>query len=457
MPTFIHRSRIRAPAAEVFRWHASPGAFTRLSPPWEQVEVVSQQGGIEPGGKVTLRIPLGPARIHWQLEHRDFVPDRQFCDVQISGPFRSWLHTHRMEPDGPDACTLEDRIDYELPYGAAGRTLTAGFVRRQLQRLFVYRHATTKDDIDAQRYFAGRSTMQIVVAGASGLIGSSLVAFLQTAGHHVRRLVRGEAKTAGDIRWDPAAGTVDQAALSGCDAVVNLAGESIAAHRWTACQKQKILSSRVESTKLLADALTSMNPRPKVWVGASAIGYYGDRGDEQLDESSRPGEGFLPDVCRQWEAAMQPAAAAGIRVVHARFGVVLSPAGGALKTMLTPFRLGLGGRIGNGRQFMSWIALDDAIGAIYQALMTESLAGAVNLVTPNPVTNQEFTKTLGRVIRRPTIFPMPAPAARLALGEMADALLLASARVHPARLLTSGYAFRYPDLEPALRHLLGKA
>jgi uncharacterized protein (TIGR01777 family) len=361
-----------------------------------------------------------------------------------------------MEPDGPDACYLEDRIDYELPLGAAGRALAAGFVRRQLEHLFAFRHAITRDDIEAERSFVGRSTMQIAVSGASGLIGSSLVALLTTARHQVHRLVRGEAKNADDIRWDPAAGTVDRAALSGCDAVIHLAGENIASHRWTAVQKQKILSSRVESTKTLAAALVAMNPRPKVWIGASAIGYYGDRGDEQLDEASPPGEGFLPDVCRQWEAAMQPAAAAGVRVVHTRFGVVLSPAGGALKTMLTPFRLGLGGRIGSGRQFMSWIALDDVIGGIFHALMTESLAGAVNLVTPNPVTNQEFTKTLGRVIRRPTIFPMPAPAARLALGEMADSLLLASARVYPARLLTSGYSFRYPQLEPALRHLLGK-
>ncbi len=361
-----------------------------------------------------------------------------------------------MEPDGPDACYLEDRIDYELPGGRAGRAVAAGFFRRQLQRLFVYRHATTRDDIEAQRYFAGRSTVQIAVTGASGLIGSALVPFLTTAGHHVRRLVRGEPKCADDFRWDPAAASVDPAALAGCDAVVHLAGESIASHRWTAAQKQKILSSRVESTKLLASSLAALSPRPKVCVAASAIGYYGDRGDEQLDESSRPGAGFLPDVCRQWEAALQPAALAGIRVVNVRFGVVLSPAGGALKTMLTPFRLGLGGRIGKGRQFMSWIGLDDAIGAIYHALLTESLAGPVNVVTPDPVTNQEFTKTLGRVLGRPTFFPMPAAAARLALGEMADALLLASARVHPARLLTSGYTFRYPELEPALRQMLGK-
>ncbi len=456
MEIFVYRSRIGAPADEVFRWHASPGAFARLAPPWQPLEVVEQHGGIEPGGSVTLCVPAGPAKIRWRLEHRDYVEGRRFCDVQLSGPFRSWIHTHSMEPDGPDACYLEDRIEYELPFGGVGHAAGAGYVRRELGRLFAYRHATTLADIAAQRYFAGRPTMRIAISGASGLIGSSLVALLTAAGHQVGRLVRGAPQSALDIRWDPAAGTIDRAALAGFDAVVHLAGENIASHRWTSAQKQKIRASRVDSTKLLAETLLVLNPRPQVWVCASAIGFYGDRGDEPLDEASLPGEGFLPDVCRQWEAATRPAADAGIRVVNVRFGVVLSPAGGALKSMLPPFRLGLGGRIGGGRQYMSWIGVDDAVGAIQQALMTDTLHGPVNLVTPHPVTNQEFTKTLGRVLRRPTIFPMPAPVARIAFGEMADALLLSSARVHPARLLTSGYAFRYPQLEPALRHMLGK-
>ena len=457
MASFVHRSRIRAPAGEVFAWHARTGAFERLAPPWQAVEVVERQGGIEPGGRATLRIPLGPARITWRLEHRDYVAGSQFCDVQLAGPFHSWRHTHRIEPDGPDACFLEDRIDYELPLGALGRAAAGGFVRRQLEQLFTYRHSITRSDIELARSFAGRPPMRIAVSGASGLIGSALVPLLTTAGHQVRRLVRSEPKGPDEVRWNPAAGSLDPAALEGCDAVIHLAGESIASHRWTAAQKQKILASRVDSTKLLAAALAKMPQPPRICLAASAIGYYGSRGDERLDESSAAGDDFLADVVRQWEAALRPAADAGLRVVSTRFGVVLSPAGGALKTMLTPFRLGLGGRVGSGRQWMSWIALDDAVGAIYHTLSNDSLAGPVNLVTPNPVTNLEFTKTLGRVLGRPTIFPLPAPAARLALGEMADALLLSSTRVYPARLLTSGYAFRFGELEPALRHLLGKA
>jgi uncharacterized protein len=454
--TFIFRSRIAAPAEEVFRWHERRGALERLAPPWQRIEMVERSGDIR-GGRVTLRIPFGPIRILWTLEHRDPIAGRQFCDVQTSGPFRRWVHIHRMQPDGPDACFLEDHIDYDLPWGPAGRALAAGFVRRQLERLFVYRHAITRADITTHRNLLESSPMQIAIAGASGLIGSALVPLLTSGGHQVRRIVRGAAQSSADVRWDPAAGVLDRQALVGCDAVINLAGEGIASRRWTAAQKERIRASRVESTRLLAEALVAMNPRPRVWVCASAIGFYGDRGDELLDEASPPGNDFLSDVCRQWEAATQPAADAGIRVVNSRFGVVLSPAGGALKTMLPPFRMGAGGRLGSGRQYMSWISIDDVVGAIHHALTTESMHGPVNVVAPQPVSNREFSATLGRVLHRPTVLPVPAAVARVVFGEMADALLLSSARVYPARLLTTGYEFRYPQLEAALRHLLGKA
>ena len=444
---FVFRSRIAAPADEVFRWHERPRAFERLAPPWQRIEVVDRQGSIQSGDRVTLRQSLGPLKIAWRLEHRDYIAGRQFRDCQLSGPFRSWTHTHTIEPDGPDACYLHDRIDYALPAGAVGQWAAGGFVRRQLQRLFVYRHAVTAADVAAHRRYSGVNRMQIAIAGALGLIGSALTPFLTTGGHQVHKLVRGGSASPGDIAWDPAAGKIDAARLAGCEAVVNLAGEGIAARRWTAAQKERIRASRVDSTTLLAHTLAGLNPRPRVWVCASAIGFYGDRGDELLDEASRAGEGFLPDVCQQWEAATAPAADAGIRVIRIRFGIVLSPAGGALAKMLPPFRMGAGGRLGDGRQSMSWIALDDVVGAIHHLIMHETLAGPVNAVAPHPATNLEFTKTLGRVLHRPTIFPMPAPVVRLLFGEMGDALLLSSARVHPARLLESGYAFRYPQLD----------
>jgi uncharacterized protein (TIGR01777 family) len=238
------------------------------------------------------------------------------------------------------------------------------------------------------------------------------------------------------------------------DAVVHLAGENIASARWTERQKARIRDSRVKATGLLCNLLARYSPPPKALVCASAIGYYGDRGDEILKEESAPGSGFLSDVCREWEAATQPAVERGIRVVNLRIGMVLSALGGGLAKMLTPFKLGAGGVMGSGRQYMSWIAVDDLVDAIHFALTHESLRGPANAVAPSPVTNREFTRTLGRVLSRPTPFPMPAFAARLAFGEMADALLLASTRVQPARLLASGFTFRYPDLEGALRHLL---
>ncbi len=296
--------------------------------------------------------------------------------------------------------------------------------------------------------------MRIAATGSSGLMGSALVPSLTAEGHEVARILR--SSTAGGAwRWDPDAGHVDARAVNGMDAVVHLAGESIARGRWSEARKARIRASRVLGTRVVAEAVARADPRPQVLVCASAMGFYGDRGDELLTEASAPGRGFLSEVSREWEEACAPARDQGVRVVNLRFGIVLSPAGGALAKMLLPFRLGAGGVVGSGRQWWSWVALDDAVGAIRHALVTPGLAGPVNVAAPNPVTNAEFTRTLGRVLARPTLLPMPAFAARLALGEMADALLLASARLVPERLQQTGYVFRRPELEDALRHLLG--
>jgi uncharacterized protein (TIGR01777 family) len=299
--------------------------------------------------------------------------------------------------------------------------------------------------------------MKILVSGSSGLIGSALVPFLTSDGHTVRRLVRDRAGAReGDAVWAPSAGSLDPQALEGFDAVVHLAGENIAGGRWNARRKAKIRDSRVKGTRLLCDSLCRLAHPPQTLIGASAIGFYGNRGGASLNEGSPAGKGFLPEVCREWEGATGPALRKGIRVVNLRIGIVLSPSGGALAKMLTPFKLGVGGKVGDGSQYMSWIALDDVTGAIRHTLTNERLAGPVNAVAPNPVSNLEFTRTLGKVLRRPTIFPMPALAARLVFGEMADELLLSSTRVEPARLKTSRYRFHYPSLESALRHLLGR-
>ncbi len=299
--------------------------------------------------------------------------------------------------------------------------------------------------------------MNVLISGASGLVGSELVAFLTQKGHYIKKLVRKEPKPdANEIKWDPASSEIEQAALEGLNAVVHLAGENIAGGRWTSERKALIRESRVQGTRLLSETLAKLKAPPKVLVSASAIGFYGDRGDEVLDEESESGSNFLAEVCQEWEEACEAAGKKGIRVVNLRIGVVLSAAGGALAKMLLPFKMGVGGIIGSGRQYMSWIAINDLVGAIHHCLVTESLSGPLNAVAPNPVTNREFTKTLGLVLKRPTIFPMPAFAARLAFGEMADELLLASTRVEPAKLNSSDFQFQFPELEGALRHVLGR-
>ncbi len=296
--------------------------------------------------------------------------------------------------------------------------------------------------------------MRVAVTGSSGLVGSALLPHLSAQGHQVIRIVRAASTGGGSvIRWDPAVGTIELEGLADVDAVVHLAGDNIVG-RWTAQKKARILGSRVRGTRLIATTLAAMTPPPKVLACASAIGYYGTRGEELLTETSAPGAGFLSEVCRAWEAAAEPARQRGIRVVHLRIGIVLSPAGGALGKMLLPFRLGLGGTIGGGHQWWSWVAIADVLGSITHALATDALTGPVNVAAPTPVTNRAFTKILGAELRRPTVCPVPAFVLRAALGEMADAVLLASARVVPRRLTETGYRFQHPELEGALGHLL---
>ncbi len=299
--------------------------------------------------------------------------------------------------------------------------------------------------------------VQIALSGASGLVGTALIPVLTAGGHTVRRLVRGDPRQSeGEIGWDPGGGRLQPADLEQIDAVIHLAGEGIASGQWTEEKRKRIRDSRVESTRLLAETLARTNRGPKILLCASAVGYYGDRENEVLTENAAPGQGFLADTCRQWEEAVQPARQAAVRVASLRFGMVLSRHGGALRQMLPLFRFGLGGRLGSGHQYWSWIGIDDCIAAIHHVLTHDDLAGPVNLTAPDPVTNRQFTAILAKVLRRPALFPAPTAALRLALGAMADELLLASARAVPERLLKSGYEFRHANLELALRHLLGE-
>ena len=457
--TFARTRELPVSAAEAFAWHGRPGALPRLTPPWEDVTVESASGGIGAGAEVVLRLNLGPASVRWRALHTAHE-DRgegggMFRDVQVSGPFAFWEHTHDIAPlpGDPARSVLTDSVRYLPPGGALGKALGAGFAEKKLAAMFAYRHAVTTEDLAAHAKFRDQPRRRVLVSGAGGLIGSQLTAFLTGGGHEVVALSR--SPEPGEVGWDPAAGEIDAAALAGFDAVVHFAGESIQG-RWTAAKKRRIRGSRVDGTRLLCEALAVLDEPPEALVCASAIGFYGDRGGETLTEDSPPGDDFLADTCVAWEAACEPARAAGVRVAHARFGIVLSPGGGALGKQLPVFKLGGGGPVGGGDQWWSWVARDDAVGAVHHMLMDRSISGPLNVAAPGATTNAEFTRTLADVLNRPAVVPVPAFTVRAAFGEMGEALLLTSARVKPAALTAAGYRFRRPDLEGALRHLLGR-
>jgi uncharacterized protein (TIGR01777 family) len=450
-------STLPASAEEAFAWHERSGAFERLAPPWERLEIIERSGGIREGARTVVRVRVGPVRFRWVARHRDYEPGRRFVDEQVEGPFSRWIHEHRFEPAGPDSSEYTDRIEFAPPFGALGAAVGPWVARSRAERMLAYRHATLRDDLAAHARFRDAGQLHVAVTGATGLLGSSLVPFLTAGGHRVTAVTRRRG-LADAIHWDPARGLIDQSAFEGIDAVVHLAGENVGG-RWNAYRKQRIRESRTEGTMLLAEALAGLRHPPRVLVSASGMGIYGNRKDEVLTEDAVP-EGppgdFLMELGRDWEAASEPARAAGIRVVNLRFGLVLTPAGGALGRMLPPFLLGAGGPLGSGKQWVSWLSVDDAIGAMHHALLTEELSGPVNTASPEPVTSRTFAATLGRVLRRPALLPAPAPALKLLFGEMADTALLASQRLSPARLLASGYTFRHPRLEQALRHVLGR-
>lgn len=453
---FEARSQMPVNAEAVFAWHAREGAFQRLTPPWEPVEVVEKQGeGIREGTRMVLRMRLGPVSLPWSARHTRYVPGSLFQDMQESGPFAKWVHTHRMWDEPSGGTVLEDDVEYALPVGTLGRVVGGGYARHRLERLFAYRHAVTREDLRRHAAFAGQGPLTVAVSGASGLVGGALVPFLSTGGHRVRRLVRGRPE-AGDIAWAPGQGEMDVAALEGVDAVVHLAGAPIAEGRWTPERKDLIRRSRVEGTRVLCESLAKLARPPRVLVSASAMGFYGNRGDEELTESSAPGRGFLADVTREWEAATEPAERAGIRVVHLRLGVVLSARSGALAQMLPAFQAGGGGRMGTGQQWMSWVSLEDVLGLVHFALFTEGMRGPVNAVAPHPVRQEEFARTLGRVLSRPTVFPLPAAMVRTVFGEMGQEMLLNGARIRPEVAQREGFTFLHPTLERALRFTLGK-
>ncbi|QDU83850.1 Epimerase family protein [Planctomycetes bacterium Pla163] len=468
--TFQISSRFDASPQELFAWHGRPGALERLVPPFDPVRVLASEPApdgnpIGDGARVLLRVGKGPFSMKWEALHSGYDPPHRFVDSQERGPFSAWRHEHVVQPEDESASRLVDTVNYRLPLHALSGPIVGGMVRRKLEATFRYRHATTIDDLrdhaDARARLGHELPLRILVCGASGLVGRGLCALLTTGGHEVVRLVRREPRGADEIRWDPARGELDPEAVAAFDGVVNLSGANIAEGRWTDERKRVLAQSRTDSTATLVRALVDSGAAPRVYVQASAIGYYDDGGFERgetepLDENAPRGEGFLPELCERWEAEAAPLEAVGVRTAFARFGVVLTPRGGALQKLLPPFLLGAGGPVGSGRQGLCWVAYDDALAALLFLLTSANASGPYNVVAPEPIVQRAFARELGSVLGRPAFLPLPGFAVSALFGEMGRTILLRGPLVVPRRLEDEGFRWRRPTLEGALRHLLGR-
>ena len=451
METYERSTALPHSLERVFAWHETAASFDRFLPPLPRMELLERTGTIRDGDRATLRVGVGPFGFRFTVEHEGYQPLKEFGDRHIGGPYRSLRHRHVFRSTGEASCELTDRIHCEPRLMSA--TLGRAWLQRTMERTLEFCQKRVRRDLD--RHAAGPAEpLRVLVSGASGLIGGALTAFLESGGHAVVRLVRRPPASAGEIAWDPTAGQIDAGALEGFDAVIHLSGENIGAGRWTAARRRRIRESRVASTELLCGALSGLRRPPAVLVAASAVGYYGDV-EGTVDESAPAGDGFLAEVTAAWEQAAEPARAAGIRVAHARLGPVLSPNAGMLKRLLPVFRAGAGGVVGSGRQPISWIGLDDAVGALHFLMSSDQAQGPINVVAPRAATNREFTHALAAVLRRPAFAPAPGIAIRALFGEMGDQLILQGQAVVPARLTELGFRWLEPTLDGALRWELG--
>ncbi|MEC9093746.1 MAG: TIGR01777 family oxidoreductase [Planctomycetota bacterium] len=457
MGQFLSQIRIRVPRQFAFGWHEKESAFDRLTPPWENLELVSRTGNLE-AGEVQLRKKIGPIWISLLAKHSQFIQNEQFYDELSGGPFKHWEHLHQFKSVDADQTELEDQIRYQLRGGFLGNLLAGRFVQKQLGQLFAYRREVCKHEIEDHFRLDQAKSKTIAVTGSNGLIGKSICQLLSNGGHRVIPLPRLTLKSSQEqVGWIPETGQVKlPAGLSAVDCFLHLAGYGIADRRWNSSVKKLIHDSRVHTTEKLTRYLLDHEKVTESFVCASASGFYGNRGDQRLEENSEAGQGFLAETCQAWEAATHKMQASGLRTVNLRFGVVLSAKGGALGQMLLPFKMGLGGRIGSGDQVWSWISFFDALRAVHFSIVNPELSGPVNICSPDPQPQRQFARCLGNVLFRPACFPLPAFAAKIFLGEMAEFLLLSSARVFPRKLTDCGFRFVHNNLEEALRFELGR-
>ena len=453
--TFHYTSIFPCRAGELYDYHARPGALQRLLPPWDRTEVVSKTGSLDPGGRVVLKLHLGPIPFTWEAHHVENNPGKMFRDIQTRGPFTLFSHTHAFS-DTENGARLDDRIDFRLPGHAVLPRYAVEKVKTVLRRSFTYREHVLREDLLLHAKYS-KKPLNILISGAGGVLGSALVPLLTTGGHKVYRLVRRKPDDSGlEIRWDPENNKIDVAKLPRLDGIIHLAGEYIGLSRWSSEKKRRVLHSRTRGTDLLARTIARLPARPKVFLSASAVGYYGDRGSQVLTEVEMPGNDYISEVCRQWEASAAPAADAGIRTVLMRLGVGLTPRGGALERLLNASPLAYIRYFGDGSQYISWISIDDMAAAILHCLVTTNLAGPVNITGPEPVDNHTLIRLLSEITGKPRVHPLPGRLLKTVFGQMASEILLSSCRVSSQKLLDSGFTYRHPDLPTALQIMLGR-
>lgn len=461
MPIYEHTATFPFSRQTVWDWHARPGAVRRIMPDWEGIRPV-EVGGIKDGAVTSFRMSIGIVPQRWVAKHHSYIEGEQFCDDMVKGPFGRWNHTHKFIVGDESEMQIEDRIDWKLPFHFFTRIGAPVMVMPRVRQMFKHRSRRILADLNRQQMFKDAPRKRILITGSTGLIGTQLGAFLETDGHDVHRLLRTTTRLHADqdpaktVKWDDQTGEILEGSLENFDVVIHLAGAGIGDKRWSKKRKKLIAESREIPTRNLSNALAGLENPPSLFMCASAVGYYDNRGDEDLDESSTIGDGFLANICAKWEKATETATNAGIRTILMRTGIVTTAAGGMLQQILLPAKLGAMGPIGGGRQWQSWISLDDQIYAIHYLMNHDEASGVVNLTAPNPVTQKQFAKTLGKVLRRPAFAPAPGFVMKILFGEMGKSLILDGQKVHPKRLLEFGYKFEHETLEPALRDALGR-
>lgn len=463
---FVKQSKIDSPVEDVFSYHLHSGSLTRLIPPWSIFRVLQESDQLKNESLAILQLKIGPIKIKWISQHQGYIENVQFQDEMKHGPFQKWLHTHSFWPDPDGKCLMQDRIQYSIFPILNNFAFVNKRLQNYLNRFFEYRHELLKNDFKLSRQISQYKNKKVLVSGSSGLIGSALIPLLKTVGNHdVIRMIRptslsfpltGSVLNNSDkITWDPSVESIDLRSMEGFDTIIHLGGSNILG-RWTKSRKQVIRKSRLQSTKLICESILRLQKPPSTFICASAIGYYGNRGEEILTEDSVAGSGYLADLCEDWEDLSKPLISEGIRVIHLRFGLVLTPQGGLLSKLVIPSLLRTALKIKDENPFLSWISIEDAIRIILFAMSHNKIAGPINVVSPKPVRMVEFVKAVSTVFKVKFTLALNKNLVKLAIGEALNEVILSSSFVLPKKISSFGYLYVNSDLEQCLHSLLGR-